>query len=295
MRTARSIATLAAAMVLLGVAPPARAYFERIEVGARGVSLGRAFVASADDASALYWNPAGLAALRRPELLLDYARPYVLDDLNEGFGAVAWPLGFGTLAAGWHHRSVADVVSEDLFSISLARSGSIGHGPWRIHTGATLKAARVSYDTTDEADYGALTRVTGDAGIIVRGPRLSVGYIVRNIVEPEFDFVSGGGGTPLPRRFDAGAAYQWHPDSKLVAAVGSGDDDRLDARIGGEVVFYDVLSVRAGVSDARFTGGVGLTARRWRLDSAFVTHPDLGVSYRVSLAVPLGAQAGESR
>ncbi len=39
------------------------AQFLKIGVGGRGVSMGESFVAVADDASALYWNPAGIAKL----------------------------------------------------------------------------------------------------------------------------------------------------------------------------------------------------------------------------------------
>lgn len=39
------------------------AQFLKLGVGGRGVAMGEAFVAVADDASALYWNPAGIAML----------------------------------------------------------------------------------------------------------------------------------------------------------------------------------------------------------------------------------------
>jgi hypothetical protein len=42
--------------------------FLRIGVGARAESMGECFVAVANDPSAIYWNPAGLAALQRREL-----------------------------------------------------------------------------------------------------------------------------------------------------------------------------------------------------------------------------------
>lgn len=280
---------------LLAVPVAAHAYFEQVEVGSRAISMGRAFVASADDASALYWNPAGLARLSRRVAMLDYTRLYAVEDLSAGFVALAWPLELGTVAAGWNHQAVTDVVSEDLFYASLSRSSSVGGGSWRVHTGATLKAARVGYAENDEADYGSITRITGDAGVIVEGPRVRLGYALRNIVEPEFDFVSGGGGTSLPRQFDAGVTYQWHADSKLVAGIGSNREDGVEARLGGEVVFYEVLFVRAGVSGSRFTGGIGLEARRWRLDSAFVTHSNLGVSYRVTLSIPFGPPVSKAR
>jgi long-subunit fatty acid transport protein len=42
--------------------------FLQIGVGARAVGLGESFVAVANDPSAVYWNPAGLASLQRREL-----------------------------------------------------------------------------------------------------------------------------------------------------------------------------------------------------------------------------------
>jgi len=41
-------------------------------VGARAVALGEAFVAVANDPSAIYWNPAGLASMQRAEVLLSH-------------------------------------------------------------------------------------------------------------------------------------------------------------------------------------------------------------------------------
>src|SRR5437867_8327076 len=75
-----------AAAIALAIAVPARAQlalgeqrvgtssgsFLRIGVGARATALGESFVAVANDPSAIYWNPAGLASLQRQELLLSH-------------------------------------------------------------------------------------------------------------------------------------------------------------------------------------------------------------------------------
>lgn len=50
----------------------ASATFLRIGVGARAVGMGETFVAVANDPSAIYWNPAGLASLQRRELAISH-------------------------------------------------------------------------------------------------------------------------------------------------------------------------------------------------------------------------------
>lgn len=46
--------------------------FLRIGVGARAVGMGETFVAVANDPSAIYWNPAGLASLQRREIAVSH-------------------------------------------------------------------------------------------------------------------------------------------------------------------------------------------------------------------------------
>jgi len=50
------------------------ATFLRIGVGARAVGMGETFVAVANDPSAIYWNPAGLASLQRRELAISHVQ-----------------------------------------------------------------------------------------------------------------------------------------------------------------------------------------------------------------------------
>lgn len=50
------------------------AEFLKIGVGSRATSMGGAFVAVSDDASALFWNPAGIAGLEKNEILTSHSR-----------------------------------------------------------------------------------------------------------------------------------------------------------------------------------------------------------------------------
>ena len=75
---------------------PLRADFDDIGAGARPLGMGNAFVALADDARAVVYNPAGLALLQNGEFTADYGRLFGgLNDnsnISSGFVALAQPL-----------------------------------------------------------------------------------------------------------------------------------------------------------------------------------------------------------
>jgi hypothetical protein len=61
--------------------------FLKIGAGARGVAMGEAFVAVANDASALYWNPAGLSQAAENQVLVAHTE-YVAEVKHDYVGAM---------------------------------------------------------------------------------------------------------------------------------------------------------------------------------------------------------------
>jgi len=99
---------LASALILLTVTAPSFAVSESgvvfllISPGARAAGMGEAFVGLADDATAVYWNPAGLAFQTGKEITLMHANwlPQFDSDLTYEFAAYRHTLeGIGTLGA----------------------------------------------------------------------------------------------------------------------------------------------------------------------------------------------------
>lgn len=63
------------------------AQFLKIGVGARASALGESFIAISDDASALYWNAAGLSQFKENELIISH-NVWVVDINHDFIGAV---------------------------------------------------------------------------------------------------------------------------------------------------------------------------------------------------------------
>jgi hypothetical protein len=84
------------------------ANFLEIGVGARALGMGGAFVGTADDASALYWNVAGIARLPQPEVLLVHTE--WIADMKFDFAGITLPLGtLGSLGASVTVLSMDDM------------------------------------------------------------------------------------------------------------------------------------------------------------------------------------------
>jgi hypothetical protein len=65
--------------------------FLNIDVGSRAVAMGGAYVTIADDASAMFWNPSGIAGTNRVETLFHHSN--WIADINFNFVGAVIPLG----------------------------------------------------------------------------------------------------------------------------------------------------------------------------------------------------------
>ncbi|MDD5658300.1 MAG: hypothetical protein PHF00_13695, partial [Elusimicrobia bacterium] len=98
----------------------AAAEFLRLGAGARALGMGEAYSAVAEGADAVYWNPAGLARVSRPEV--SYTRSEMPAGLHQDFGAVAAPVR-------WLHGTVAFAVtrlSQDSLDLVDATNRTLG-------------------------------------------------------------------------------------------------------------------------------------------------------------------------
>ena len=266
-------------------ARPALAYFERFFVSTRTFSLGGAFVALADDASATVSNPAGLTQIRSLSFLSSYVRLYDLSELGEYYVAAAVPSRLGALGVSWHRFALDDVMSEDVITLAYGRDYIRTSQDASLSFGGSIDIARVDIrDTFNDSR----TVVTGSLSVLLRPfSIIGLGLTIRNIGQPSFDFVAGGGKTNLKTTQAIGLAYHWRERFVLVLQTDKGQDGRWRDRLGTEYLATGELTLRAGLADGDVTGGVGLQVSGVSVDLGVTSHAVLGVSYLLSVGFAL--------
>lgn len=209
---------------LLLCAPRARAAFDAMPSGARAAGLSGAFTAAADDASALFFNPAGLKELDRPEASMQYGR--LVNGLDDGSAVsqamlvYARPLsGRGAAAFSYSSLKVAGLYEERMLSAGYGRSFLEG----RLGLGLTLKHLHAGYggdsgnaidDSGNATGAGdpALTRAGASAFAVDAGaqyrwsPRLRLGFSALNLNRPSL-----GAASPVMRTVAFGLAAALGP------------------------------------------------------------------------------------
>lgn len=176
--------------------------------GARSRGLGGAFAAMADDATAAFANPAGLAQLIRPEISAEL-RFTLNDTSNDAFDTDADVTGLGFTSFVWPFRNwavaayVHQVASADLISDPLGVSDGEG---FAVGSAAIAGAWRPS--ETFSLGLG-LSRFTGT----LTGPAVADGQ-----TETDWGFNAGVLWSPL-QPLNVGAFYRDGPQMEFKPAV----------------------------------------------------------------------------
>src|ERR1700752_1482628 len=71
---------------------------QQVPIGARAIAMGRAFSSIADDATALFWNPGGLARIGHQEIAGTHANLFD-SGIKDDFAAFVLPLSLNHAAA----------------------------------------------------------------------------------------------------------------------------------------------------------------------------------------------------
>jgi hypothetical protein len=268
----------------------------RMGVGARALAMGGAQVAEAHDASAGYWNPAGLADIKCVSFTGMYAAQMAVDRSYNYF-AFGWTpsqvTNYGTFGISWMNSGITDIPGRDandnptnnyddmnnVFLLSWAFKNEFKERMFSF--GFNLKVAQQKID-----DYSK-TGIGGDAGIkFVIDPRVALGLMVQDIgTQIENETV------PMTVRFGI-AIYPLGEDHSLVIPIDySTTKHRNDQNLhmGAEYCWEFAenwaAALMAGMNDGDFAIGTGLRISKFRFDYAYVTEKVdfLNENHRISV------------
>jgi hypothetical protein len=261
--------------------------------------MGSAFVGIADDASALWWNPAGLGQLSESQISAHYNQWLV--DTSQGSLLLATPMEAGSgLGLGINYVSLGQFENRagngTLTGTSTAEEWDLigGYGlaliP-RLYLGLSLQGHFESLaGIGDQAYSGALGFLWVVQSEIKLGLSLN-----------EIGWTSNG--TAISTSLRLGGSYDLNlgrDNQLLLALAGEWDDGSLGRlQFGAEDKLFKVLSFRAGYqwmsSDMRLEGtsglqaGVGFTIQGVQLDYAIQPFGDLGTANLISLTYQFDA------
>ncbi len=276
------------------------ANFLKIGTGARGAAMGDAHVALTDDVNSLYWNPAGLSAMRYQEVT--FMHYDLVESIRYNQAAYARPSAYGTFAGGVNILDYGNIKGYDSGGVQASdvnAKNMLFTGSWGkrfMEKSPLAGGVNVKYLSSDLAGYKASGAMV-DLGLLypiesgkLRGLRL--GANLRN-VGPSIKYDQTG--SPLPRQFVLGAGFlalggNLAVDLDMISPKG----ENAYVATGLEYALFQILRLRVGYNGAtNFVGngityGMGLRFTQWNIDYAFVPFGDLGNTNRISVGVRFG-------
>ncbi|MBI4677009.1 MAG: PorV/PorQ family protein [Elusimicrobia bacterium] len=277
----------------------AAAGFLNLGVGGRAMGMGEAYTAVADEAHALYWNPAGLALTPRQELVFTHATY-----LGSGFydyAASVYRVGRGGLAAGVQHMSYGTVEETDA---SGSVTGQVSPRELTAALGMAYAISPVAFGVSAKYVRSRLVRkaetAAVDLGLMLRlHSRLRFGVAARNIGG---DLKYDEERFRLPLSVRAGLMAKLNP-WWLVSAEGVvprsngpygafGTEVRLanQPNLGFALrAGYNSRTLRGVDGAAGATGGFGVAFGGWAVDYAVVPFGSVGMSHVASVSVQFGS------
>lgn len=261
----------------------------RMGAGARALSMGSAYVAEASDASAGYWNPAGLVDIQKASLTTMYSADMSFDRSYNYF-AFGYTFNFGTLGVSWLNSGITD--------ISKYSSGNVYEGTFKdmnnvflisyaykypdktLSVGGSFKVVNQKID-----DYNK-TGVGGDIGFKFHPTDNSAfGFIVRDI-GTQVD------GWTVPTSIQIGVVlYPLEGFTFPVDVTKTIHRSDLNFHMGGEYSYEFCdnywAKIRAGVNDGKFAIGTGFQFSKVMIDYGYVVEKEefMNENHKISLSV----------
>jgi len=274
------------------------ATFLQMPIGTKASGMGGAFVATADDATALFWNPGGISRLARSEFSVSYSE--WLAETNYSWAGLVFKLspddaigvsvnqvdyGEGDVTTAAQPEGTGEKWSASSIAVGLTYTRSLTD---RFSVGGTLKyVSETVYNSSASAlavDIGLLFKTQLDGlrlGMNISNFGTEMQLSGKDLLQPiDIDQSNTGNNAnitgnlatdawPLPLNFVVGLAYDpvYNETFKVTLAADANYPNNQTSYInaGAEVVWNNLLALRVGYNSifkdnpiTGLMGGVGI-------------------------------------
>jgi len=258
------------------------AAFLEIGPGARSIGMGSAFVSVADDASAIYWNPAGIVNVVNPEIQSYYA-PWLVET-QYYYNTAVVPMGlFGNLGISFTAITMDEMLVRTVQDPEPNKYGQ------KFDAGNIAMGIAYAKKLTDRFSFGVQTKFIQESiwqmkaqgfavdigTLFITKRNLNVGMSISNFggklgmegvntlvdidvdetIYGNNDRIDGNLGTinwplPLTFRFGLSREFTFSPTMRVLLAADAihPNNNPEYINVGTEFLLFNILSIRAGKS-----------------------------------------------
>ncbi|GAB4179877.1 MAG: hypothetical protein Kow00108_16040 [Calditrichia bacterium] len=282
-----------------------RSIIDEASLGVQSLGMGGAYVSIADNAAALYWNPAGLDYLNQINLMLFHASYY--EGSLFDFASVIYPtLNLGTVGIGYGRFGTADINRYDANGVFLGSTDFaseeiyLSYGktlPYNFALGTTFKIARqqTGINNSNSAglglDVGIIWRSQPGESILLTG--WSIGVKLHNLIEPKLRLGSEVDSYPSEYRFGISKIIPLGLSNALQFSMDYYKNDFMDAdiRYGARFNFKNFTNLSVGMLNNNLMAGAGIKYKFIKFDYVFGNQSYqsfFGSVHRFSITFKLG-------
>jgi len=232
-------------------------------------------VALSDEASVISSNPSALGFLGKKQIQTSWSELYGLKQLSSGDFYFAYFIGRFGLGLGYNTLGKSDYYQESIISIAFG---------YKIKDYFSIGAGFKHMEVSFPSPYGSHSTSGIDLGAIIRlDKKAQLGTKIENVNEPKIFNTS----EDISRSFKIGLAA--FPFENLILTFDYEDESGYDKKIhfGQELKILKQLDLRFGIETTppRYSLGTGFDFERIKIDYAFLSHPSLGATHKVSFSL----------